>query len=188
MRKIVLTYGLLAGVIVSVFMLVSLALWHKDAVNFDNSELIGYASMVVALSMIFFGIKTYRDNHQNGALKFVKGLQVGMLITLVASLLYAGTWEIYFRTNPEVQTSFMDKYTEHSLNKMKAEGASTAEIEQKAKQMASMAEMYKNPLIRFGITMLEILPVGIAVTLICAAALRRKSLESSAQVHAAAQL
>lgn len=184
MRKIILTYGLLAGVIVSVLMLISLSLWHNDAVNFDNSELIGYASMVVALSVIFFGIKAYRDNHQNGALKFVKGLQVGLLITLVASLLYAGTWETYYRTNPKVQASFIDKYTEHSLNKMKAAGASSVEIEQKAKQMASMAEMYKNPLIRFGMTMLEILPVGIAVTLICAAALRRKSPKALAQAAA----
>jgi hypothetical protein len=88
--------------------------------------------------------------------------------------MYAVTWETYYRTNKEIQTSFMTKYTDHTLNKMKAKGASPAEIDQKAKQMADMAEMYKNPVIRFGITLLEILPVGIVITLICAAVLKRK--------------
>jgi hypothetical protein len=81
----------------------------------------------------------------------------------------------------------MDKYTEHSLNSMKANGASTAEIDQKAKEMAGMAEMYKNPVIRFGFTVLEILPVGIAITLICAAILRRKAREDFAPGFASAK-
>jgi hypothetical protein len=174
MRKVTLAYGLLAGAIISAFMVLGMVLLEKGATTFDNSELIGYGSMVIALSMIFFGIKSYRDNYQNGAIKFVKGLQVGALITLIASLMYATTWETYYRTNKEVQTSFMAKYTDHTLNKMKAKGASPAEIDQKAKEMADMAEMYNNPVIRFGITLLEILPVGIVITLICAAGLRRK--------------
>ncbi|MDZ7343233.1 MAG: DUF4199 domain-containing protein, partial [candidate division KSB1 bacterium] len=114
MRKVTLTYGLLAGVIISVLMVLGLALWEKGAIDFDNSELIGYGSMVVALSMIFFGIKSYRDHYQNGTLKFGKGLQVGALITLIASLMYATTWETYYRTNTEIQTSFMAKYTDHT--------------------------------------------------------------------------
>jgi hypothetical protein len=180
MRKVTLTYGLVAGAIISIIMVLSIALWQIGVVNFDNSELIGYGSMVIALSMIFFGIKSYRDNYQNGSLKFVKGLQIGALITLIASLMYATTWETFYQTNPEIQTSFMDKYVEHSLNKMKAKGAAPAEIDQKAKTMAGMVEMYKNPVIRFGMTLLEILPVGVVVTLICAAVLRRKDRQMSA--------
>ncbi len=74
--------------------------------------------------MIFFGIKSYRDNCQNGAIKFVKALQVGMLITLVASLMYATALEAYFQIKPEILTSFMDKYADHQINKMKEKGAS----------------------------------------------------------------
>lgn len=179
MRKVTLTYGVLAGAIVSLFMVFAMVLWQNDALSFDNSEFIGYGSMVIALSMIFFGIKSYRDKHQNGALTFGKGLQVGLLITLIASLMYAATWETFYQTNTEIQTTFMEKYTEHSLNKMKAQGASPAEIDKKAQEMAGMAEMYKNPVIRFGFTLLEIFPVGIVVTLICAAALRRKGRQIS---------
>jgi hypothetical protein len=138
MRKVTLTYGLLAGAIVSILMLLAMVLW------------------------------------ENGAIKFVKGLQVGALTTLIASLMYAASWETFYQTNPEIKATFMDKYAEHSINKMKAKGASPAEIDQKAKEMADMKEMYKNPVIRFGITVLEILPVGIVITLISAAVLRRK--------------
>ena len=174
MRKVVLIFGLLAGAIASAVMLLFIFMLEKGMTTFDDSELIGYGVLVIALSMIFFGIKSYRDNHQNGAINFVKGLQVGALITLVAGLMYAATWETYYQTNTEVRTSFMDKYTDHYLNKMRAQGASALEIDRKAEEMARMAEMYKNPLIRFGFTLLEILPVGIIITLISAAALRRK--------------
>lgn len=175
MRKIILTFGLLAGAIISVLMILSMGLWDKGVLNFDNAELVGYATMVIALSMVFFGIKSYRDNYQNGTIKFGKGLQIGLLITLIASLMYAGTWEAYYQTSPDIR-AHLDKYTEHYLGKLKEQGASSAEIEQQTKKMAEMQEMYKNPVIRFGFTLMEILPVGIIITLISAAVLRRKEI------------
>lgn len=174
MRKVTLTFGLLAGVIVSIFMVITMGLCENGTINFDNSDFIGYGSMVIALSMIFFGIKSYRDNHQNGAIKFGKGLQVGMLITLVAALIYAVAGEAYYQTYPETQAALMDKYADHHINKMKEKGAPPAEIEQKVKEMAGLKEMHKNPLIRFGMTLAIILPLGIVITLVSAAVLRRK--------------
>jgi hypothetical protein len=132
--------------------------------------------MVIALSMIFFGIKSYRDNYQNGAIKFGKGFQVGMLITLVATLIYALAGETYYQIDPEGQAAFMDKYADHHINKMRENGASSAAIDQEVKEMAALKEMNKNPFIRFGITLAIILPVGIVVTLISAAVLRRKEI------------
>jgi hypothetical protein len=174
MRKVILLFGLLAGIIVSVFMVIIMAMCENGTINFDNGDFLSYGSMVIALSMIFFGIKSYRDNYQNGAIKFVKGLQVGMLITLVASLMYAATLETYFQTNPEILAAFMDKYADYHINKMKEKGASPAEIDQTVKEMTGLKEKYKNPVIRFGITLFLILPVGIAITLFSAAVLRRK--------------
>jgi hypothetical protein len=174
MRKVTLTFGLLAGVIVSVFMVIIMGLCESGTINFDNSDFIGYGSMVIALSMIFFGIKSYRDNYLNGAIKFGKGFQVGMLITLVASLIYAAAGEAYYQIDPDSQAVLMDKYANHHLNKLKEKGASPAEIEQKVKEMADLKEMNKNPVIRFGIALAIILPVGIIITLISAALLRKK--------------
>jgi len=174
MRKVTLIFGLLAGVIVSIFMVITMQMCASGVITFDNSDFIGYGSMVIALSMIFFGIKSYRDNYQNGAIKFGKGLQVGMLITLVAALIYAVAGETYYQMDPEINTNIMDKYADYHINKLRENGAPPDAIAQKAKEMADIKEMHKNPLLRFGMTLAIILPVGIIITLISAAVLRKK--------------
>jgi hypothetical protein len=175
MRKVVLTFGLISGGIISTFLLIGMHLWSKGLLNFDTSELVGYSSMIIALSMVFFGIKSYRDNYLSGSIKFLKGLQVGLLISLVASLIYASSWEVYYQTNEEVRNSFMDRYVEHSITKMKNAGATESEVEEKIEQMNTMKELYKNPIVRFGFTMLELLPVGILISLISAGILRKRA-------------
>jgi hypothetical protein len=172
MRKIVITYGLISGAIITCLFLLSLYLWSKGVINFDNGEYFGYGSMLVALSMVFFGIKSFRDNQNGRSIGFWKAAQVGILITLLASFVYAAGWEVYMQTNPEM--NFIAEYSEHYINKLKEKGASQEEIEKTTRDMASMQEMYKNPVIRFGMTLMEILPVGIIVTLVSAAILRKK--------------
>ena len=174
MQKVILIFGLIAGVIVSVFMVIIMGMCESGTINLDTSDFIGYGSMVIALSMIFFGVKSFRDNYQNGAIKFGKALQVGMLITVVASLIYAIAGETYYQIDPESQMAMMDKYADHHINKMKEKGALPAEIDQKAKEMADLKEMSKSPVIRFAITLFLILPVGILITVISAALLRKK--------------
>ncbi len=175
MKKIVLTFGLLSGGIVSVLLILALLLMEGNTMDYDSGELVGYASMIVALSLVFFGIKSFRDNVQSGTIKFWKAMHVGVLITLVASLLYATTWEVYYQADSELRSTFMAKYTEHVTNKMKEKGASAVEIEKKVQEMQQLSELYKNPFFRFGITLLEILPVGILVTLVSATILRKKA-------------
>jgi hypothetical protein len=174
MRKVILTFGLLAGGIMCCLGVVIMTLCENGTLDFGSSELVGYSSMIIALSMIFFGIKSYRDNHQNGAITFVKSLKVGGLITLVASLIYVVGWEIYYQTNPTIKETFGQKYTDYYIGKMKEDGATPDEIAQKTVEMNRMMQMYENPLIRAGITLTEIAPVGIVVTLISAAILRKR--------------
>jgi hypothetical protein len=177
MRKVTFIFGLLAGVIISGSMVVAMVMWEKGTMTFSNrNDLFGYAVIVIALSMVFFGIKSYRDNYQNGMIKFTKGLQVGLLISLVASLMYVATWETYYQIRPEGYTSFVDHYCDRQVNKMKENGASSAEIDEKIKEMASMKEMIKNPVLRFGMGLMELFPFGIIVTLISAAVLRKKEI------------
>ncbi len=59
---------------------------------------------------------------------------------------------------------------------MKKEGKSDAEVAQAQAEMAQFMEQYKNFFVRFGVTLMEILPVGIIVTLVSAALLRKKEL------------
>lgn len=167
MKKIVLIYGSIAGLIVSSMFVIT----HSSGkIDFENGMLVGYASMVIAFSLIFFGVKNYRDNHLNGAITFGKALKVGLLVTGVASIIYAVAWEFYFNL---VVPDFMVEYTTHILTKMETEGASAEEIAQAKAQMQSTSELYQNPIFRFLMTLLEIVPVGFIVSLICAALLRK---------------
>ncbi|HYG19003.1 MAG TPA: DUF4199 domain-containing protein [Ohtaekwangia sp.] len=171
MKKIVIIYGLIAGIIVSVIMFISLPLQEAGYITYDYGMLVGYTSMVVALSMVFFGIKTYRDQQLDGKITFLQALKTGLVITAIASVMYAISWEVFYNT---IASDFMERYTQHYLDKMAANGATAVEIDAQRASFESLGEMYKNPFIRFGMTLAEILPVGVVITLISAALLRKR--------------
>lgn len=171
MKKVVLIYGLIAGTIVGGMMLITMPLYENGTFNFDNGELTGYTTMVVALSMVFFGVKSYRDNHAGGTITFWGGLKVGLLITLVASIMYAATWEVLYARMGE---EFSQKMVQHYMDDLKAGGATDTEIAEAKAKWDSFGEMYKNPLIRFGVTLMEIFPVGLVISLLTAGLLRKK--------------
>lgn len=171
MKKIVWTYGLIAGAIVSGLMFASMPLWKNGTLTFDNGEVVGYTTMVISLSMVFFGVKSCRDYHFNGTISFWKAVQVGLLITVIASVMYALAWEVCYNT---VASDFTEKMSAHYLEKMKKDAKNEVEVEAAVTQMQSFKEWYENPLLRFGLTTMEILPVGIVITLISAGLLHRK--------------
>lgn len=162
---------MIGGAIVSAMMLISMPLYNKGIISLDYGELIGYTTMVIALSMVFFGIKSFRDNHQNGAITFGKGFKIGLLISVIAALMYASAWEISYS---QISEEFTQKMSERRIEQVKAKGATESEVQEAKQKMASFIEMYKNPFIRFGITTMEIFPVGIAISLLSAGLLRRK--------------
>lgn len=170
MKKVILTFGLIAGLIVTSLMLLSQPMMSNGMISFENGELVGYSTMIIALSMIYFGVRSFRDQHNNGVISFGKAFQVGILIAMIAAVMYAAGWEVYLKTT---SWDFMDQYTSHYVEKMESEGASAAEIEEMKVEMGDMAEMYKNPVIRFGMTLMEIVPVGLIITLLSAYLLKR---------------
>ncbi|MFN0140893.1 MAG: DUF4199 domain-containing protein [Pyrinomonadaceae bacterium] len=176
MTKIVLVFGLISGVIAGLLMWLLMGFVNSGAINFDNGMIWGYATMIIAFSLVFFGIKAYRDNN-GGRITFLKGLQAGLLITVISAVCYAVSWELYY---PKVGDEFMQKYTTFYLDKMKKEGASDAEIETARVEGERFMEMYKNFFVRFGFSLIEILPVGVIVTLVSAGLLRRRELLSAA--------
>jgi len=174
MKKNIFIYGLISGIIVSVIMLISMNYYSHCEGNVDlsTSMLIGYASMLIAFSMVFVGIRNYRDKFNNGVISFGKAFKTGILIALVASTIYVVSWLIcYFFFIPD----FMDKYGALEIESMKTSGAAIAEIENKKKEMESFSKLYKNPFFNAMITYAEILPVGLIVTLISSAILKRKT-------------
>ncbi len=171
MKKIVLVCGLISGLIVTAMMVITVAMCYRTG-NFEGSMALGYATMLLAFSLIYIGIKNYRDKHNNGIISFGKAFKIGFYITLIASTIYVLVWLVdYYVFVPD----FMDKYSELMINKTKQEGASQIEIDEKTAEMASFKDMYKNPLMIILLTYAEILPVGLIVSLISALILKRKS-------------
>jgi hypothetical protein len=169
MKKIVLTFGLICGGLLSLMMLATVP--FLDKIGFDKGEVIGYTSMVLSFLLVFFGIRSYRENIGNGAITFGRAFSVGILITIVGCLCYVVTWEIiYFKLAP----GFVEKYSAYLVEKLRASGASQQMIEAKIQEMKNFKAMYDNPLINSAITFLEPLPVGLLMTLISAAILRKK--------------
>jgi hypothetical protein len=168
MRKIVLTFGLIAGAVMSATFLVAMP--FQDQIGFENGALVGYTSMVAAFLMVFFGIRRYRDQVAGGAITFGRALGVGLAITLVASVCYVVVWQIvYYNFMPD----FLDHYGAYTLEKERAAGATVAQLEARRQEMAEFKEMYNNPLINAAFTLLEPLPVGGLISLVSAGVLRR---------------
>jgi hypothetical protein len=168
MRKIVLTYGLVAGAILSLSMLGSLP--FMEQIGFEHGMVIGYTSMVAAFLMVYFGIRSYRDQADGGRIGFGRAFVVGLAITLVGSACYVATWQfVYHRVSPD----FMEKYSAYAIDKARKAGASEARVAAQRKEMQEFAEMYKNPLVNIAFTFLEPLPVGLLFTGVSAFMLSR---------------
>ena len=168
MKKTILTFGLISGAISALLMVATVPFAHK--IGFDKALVVGYTTMVLSFLMVFFGIRSYRDNAGNGQITFVKAFAVGICITLISCVCYVVTWEIiYFNFMPD----FLDEYGAHMVATLKASGASAAAIQAQIQQMSNLKEMYANPLINAAMTFIEPFPVGLVITLISAAVLRR---------------
>jgi hypothetical protein len=171
MKKTVLTFGLIGGAIMAAMMFATLP--FVDKIGFDKGEIVGYTTMILAFMLVFFGIRSYRENVSGGRITFGRAFAVGILITVVACVCYVVAWEIlYFKFMPE----FVDKYASYIVEKVRASGASQQVIDAKLQEMNGFKAMYDNPFINAAITFCEPFPIGLIVTLISAAILRKKTI------------
>ena len=181
MKKTILTFGLISGALISLMM--ALTIPFQDKIGSGHSYVIGYTTIVLAMLFTFFGIRSYRDNIGKGQITFAKAFAVGISITIISCICYVVTWEImYFNFMPD----FMDKYAASVLQKMQASGATAAAIQQKTQELDKLKVMYKNPLFNVAMTFIEPFPVGLVITLISAAFLRKKLQSQPAQSPAVA--
>lgn len=175
MKRTVVTFGVISGLICSVMMLATMP--FIDKLGHDKGAMIGYTTMVLAGLLVFFGIRSYRENVTGGKLTFARGFAVGILITLLASSFYVATWEfVYHKFVPD----FAEKYAAQMVEHAKASGASQQKVDEMARQAEQFARNYHNPVYNVAVTFLEIFPVFLGITLLSAAVLRRKSVPASA--------
>jgi len=168
MKKTVLKFGLLSAALSSAMMLATVPFIHR--LGFEKGAIVGYTAIVLSFLLVFFGVRSYRESN-GGRLSFGRGVLVGLLITLISCAGYVITWEfIYFKMMPD----FADKYAAYSIEHVKASGASQEAVDAHARQMEDFKRMYQNPLLNVAMTFSEPFPIGLLVTLISAAVLRKK--------------
>lgn len=165
MRSNVLIYGSIIGIILCINMVLMVNVIYNNP-NVKANDIVGYAAMVVMFSLIFFGVRNYRNKQLNGFITFGKAFKTGVLIALVGSTIYVLVWLFYYYL---FVPDFIDAYTKRVLNT-----CSASDLESKTKEMANFKEMYKNPLFVILITYSEVLPVGVIVALVSALLLKKK--------------
>jgi hypothetical protein len=145
-----------------------------DAIGFDRGMLVGYTTMVLAFLLIYFGVRSYRDNVAGGSVSFGRALAVGALIGLVASACYVATWQVVYYG---FDSDYLEKYQVHTLEKARAEGETEQQIAERKAELDRFAEMYQNPIVNAAFTLLEPLPVAVIFALVSAGVLSRRRRE-----------
>lgn len=172
MKKNVLVFGLISGAVASTVMAASMLYMakHPEQKADGSSMIVGFLSMIIAFSLIFVAVKNYRDKQNGGVISFGKAFQIGILIALIASTMYVITWSLVHKY---AMPDFMEKYVAQAIESARAT-STPAELETLTAKMNEQKEMYKNPVWFTLFSYMEILPVGLIVSLITALILKRK--------------
>lgn len=164
MKKIVLVYGLIAGLICAAVLGTS-ALFNTGSLNYEYGMYFGFASMILSAVIMWFGIAQYKK-HLGGTITFGKAFVTGLLMTLIASTMYVATWML---TGPE---NFGKTYSTYEAQTMRKNGASEAAVAKHMEENREMWELYdSNPGVRAALTYVEIVPVQLIIVLIASIAL-----------------
>lgn len=169
MGRIIIVYGVIAGVTVALLMRIAMMLFPEGG---TGGVIAGFSSMIVALTFVLIGVKRYRDIELGGVIRFGKALAVGFGIAAIATILYVAAWELYLYFT---DYTFMDEYTRIALDQAQKAGKSASEIAALTKEMDGFKAIYANPVSRMAVTAMEIAPVAILMPIISAALLRKSS-------------
>ena len=171
MKKTLLTFGLASGLINALCM-IYFVLNLGETPDFENGEIIGYSGMLLSFSLIFLGIRSYRNNFNEGVISFGQAFKIGLFISLIASTVYVITWIILYNN---FVPDFADKYGASLVEKLRKSGATQVDINKKIEEMKEFKIMYDKPIYNILITYCEIFPLGLLVSLICSIILKKKA-------------
>lgn len=165
MKKIIFVFGLIIGALLS-----TNAIFHMNQMysnpNYKANDALGYATLITIFSLIYFGVRKYRNDHLDGKINFLQAFKVGALICFIASTVYViFGLSYYYIFAPD----FIDVFTEYMIR-----NSAPDQVEATTAQMTSFKEMYKNPLFAIFVTYLEVLPLGMIVALVSSFFLKRK--------------
>lgn len=170
MKTSVIKFGSISGLIFSA-MVILMVILEGGTGNFESGQGLNYLFMVAGYSMVFFGIREYRDKKLNGAISFNAAFRTGLLIVITGAVFYTLTWVIY---QHYVDREFTDRYTEFVIDKIKSGNKSPEQIESEIDAFTKNMQEYNGPFTRGMYTFLEIFPLGLLISVLCALLMRKK--------------
>ncbi|WP_285057552.1 DUF4199 domain-containing protein [Pedobacter ginsengisoli] len=166
MKKTVWIFGLIIGAVLVINMVAMVQMIYSNVTHKSN-DLVGYATMVLIFSLVFFGVRNYRSKQPGNQLSFGKAFKTGALIAFTAATVYVVVWLFYYYL---FVPDFIDVYTTCVLRQ-----CAPSDLPLKTQELQNLKEMYKNPLFVILITYSEVLPVGLVVALISGLILKKKA-------------
>lgn len=170
MKRNVLIFGSIIGVILVIHIMYMVYLIYNKP-NFQSNDVLGYIFLFGVFSLVFFGIRNYRNKELNGFISLGKALKTGALIALIASTIYVVFWLFYYYL---YVPDFLDKYIEHVMLEATREGATEAELAAQSEQMDQFRSLYQGPFMVTLITYMEVLPIGLVVAFVSSLILKKK--------------
>jgi len=172
MKKYVLVYGSIAGLILAGILAYMATMSHSTSNDMTMSMIWGFVFFLLPLSLVFVGVRAYRQNVLGGYISFGRAFLCGVCIALVASLFYVASWEVYVNT---YASGFIDDYTQCVIDQAKMDGVTGDSLATMTAELQSDAHTYKtNPVYRMSYTIMEVLPLGILISLISALILMKR--------------
>jgi hypothetical protein len=169
MKKTVLVFGLISGAVAIGLMVATIP--FINSVRFETADVLGYTSIVLSALLVFFGIRSFRENAGTGRLTFGQGMAVGLLITLVSTACYVAAFHlVYFRFVPD----FGERFAACMIERARAAGSAPHEIDEVAKQAETVKRLYDHPATNAALTFAMSFPIGLAATAVSAAILRKR--------------
>lgn len=168
MLRTILKYGVIAGLIVGGFEIVTFTAF-SGMPPLKYGMVIGYTTMLIALSAVFVGIKRHRDVERGGVIGFWAAFGIGLGISFVAGIFYVAAWELVQKMTG---MDFASAYAKAILASEQAKGASAEALAKMSAEMEAFKVQYADWKFRLPMTFVEIFPVGVLVSLVSAGLLR----------------
>jgi hypothetical protein len=168
MLRTIVKYGVIAGLVVGGFEFATFVAF-SGMPPLKYGMLIGYTTMLVALSAVFVGIKRHRDVDRGGVIGFWQAFAIGLGISFIAGIFYVIAWEV---VQAMTHMDFAGAYANAIIASEKAKGASAEALARLIAEMEDFKVQYANPMFRLPMTFVEIFPVGVLVSLVSAGLLR----------------
>lgn len=165
MKKLIFVFGSFIGIILSVNSIIHINMLYSNP-DYKANDVIGYATMVIMFSLIYFGVRNYRNNYLDGKIGFAQAFKTGALMCFIASTFYVVLGLLYYYL---FVPDFIDVYSDYVIRNTEPD-----KVEAITSQMANFKEMFKNPLFAILISYVEVLPIGMVVAFFSALIVKKK--------------